>query len=164
MNDVIKTISRYLAIFSGFCFLFIAIFISFNTISRHLGGPYSGMSDLFASLTMALGGTWSLSYALVSDVHVKVDLFNSKYPKKVNNIFKFINFSLLSFLTIILFKESFSLALNSYELGALIPQSMVDLPLSLPQFISSFGFFILMIQSVLLTISSALNINSEESL
>lgn len=164
MNNLIKTISRYLATFSGFCFLLISVFITFNTISRHLGGPYSGMSDLFSSFAMALGGTWSLSYALVNDVHVKVDLFNSKYPKKVNRFFVFINFFLLSFLTVILFKESFSLALSSYEIGALIPQSMIDLPLSLPQFIASFGFFILMLQSILLTISAAMNINAKESL
>lgn len=82
MNEAIKKISRLLAIISGFGFLFIALFISLNTISRYLGGPYSGMSDLFSSMAMALGGTWSLSYALVNDTHVKVDLFNSKYPKK----------------------------------------------------------------------------------
>lgn len=164
MNDAIKRISRLLSIISGFTFLIIAIFISVNTISRYLGGPYSGLSDLLSSMAMALGGAWSLSYALVNDTHVKVDLFNLKYPKKINDLFKLINLSILSFLTIVLFKESFALALNSYELGALIPQSMVDLPLALPQFLASFGFFIFMVQSIFMTLSVALNMRSKGEL
>ncbi|MDN5844332.1 MAG: TRAP transporter small permease [Alcaligenaceae bacterium] len=158
LNRRFSAFTEKMGLFSGLLFLLLSFFMAFETTSRHFGGPYTGFSDQIASLVMALGGTWSLSHALALDSHVYIDVLSAQYPKKVNALCRVLALITVGFMAVVLAFQAFNLAWASYEIGALVPQSMIDFPLALPQALTGVGFSMFAIQAFLMMLVGLVNL------
>jgi len=150
--------------FSGLLFMLLAFFMAFETASRDLGGPYTGFSDQIASLLMALGGTWSLAHALSVDAHVRIDVLAPLYPKAFNHFLRLLAFVTIGFMACVLAWQAFNMAYASWELDALVPQSMIDFPLWIPQAVTGIGFAMLALQSLVMLLQAIVNGNAGKAL
>lgn len=145
--------------FSGLLFMLLAFFMAFETLSRNLGGPYTGFFDQIASLLMALGGTWALAHALGIDAHVRIDVLAPVYPKAINAFLRLLAFVTIGFFACVLAWQAFNMAYSSWEIGALVPQSMIDFPLWLPQAVTGIGFAMLALQALVMLLQAIVNGN-----
>lgn len=141
-------------VLSGCFFLLLSFFMVYETLSRHLGGSYTGFSDQVASFILALGGTWSMAHALSTDSHVRIDVATSLYPARSKAMLRILAFFLITVFAAILAWQAAMLAYESYRIGALVPQAMIDFPLAVPQAITSVGFVMLTLQGLLMGVGS----------
>src|SRR5690606_10234394 len=153
LNRQFSAFTDQMGWFSGLLFLLLSFFMAFETASRHFGGPYTGFADQIASLVMALGGTWSLAHALALDSHVYVDVLSGLYPRKINALCRILALITIGFMAVVLAFQAFNLACASYVIGALVPQSMIDFPLAVPQALTGVGFSMLAIQAFLMMVA-----------
>ena len=135
-----------MAVFSGCLFLLLAFFMTIDVSSRQLGGPFTGVADEIASFVLALGGTWSLAYALSSGSHVRIDVLTPVYPARMNRILKLWGFLMVVVFAAILAFKAWELVFASYAMNALVPQSMLEVPICIPQGFAAIGFSTLVLQ------------------
>lgn len=141
-----------LGMLSGAMFLLLAFMMACETTSRYFGGPFTGFMDQIASFVMALGGTWSLAHALNMKSHVRIDIVSNLFPKALNRYCQILAYFAMGLFATVLTWQTAALAYASYEIGALVPQSMIQLPLALPQALTVVGFSLLAIQAFLFCI------------
>jgi TRAP-type C4-dicarboxylate transport system permease small subunit len=115
--------------------------------------------DQVASLFMALGGTWSLAHSLNMRSHVRIDVVSNLFPRALNRYCQIFAFFAMGLFATVLAVQTAVLAYSSYEIGALVPQSMIHFPLALPQALTVVGFGLLAIQAFL---TSMLALSSDE--
>lgn len=145
-----SALTKGAGVLSGCLFLLLSFFMVYETLSRHFGGSYTGFSDQVASFVLALGGTWSMAHALSTESHVRIDVVTSLYPARTKAILHTLAFFLITVLAAVLAWQSAKLAYESYLIGALVPQAMIDFPLALPQALTSLGFGMLTFQGLLM--------------
>lgn len=150
LNTQLGRLTSGLGTLSGVLFLLLAFMMTFETVSRHFGGPFTGFMDQIASLVMALGGTWSLAHSLNMRSHVRIDVISNLFPRALNRLCQIVAYFAMCAFASILAVETAALAYDSYEIGALVPQSMIHFPLALPQALTVLGFGLLAIQALLL--------------
>jgi len=142
-------------VLSGCLFLLLSFFMVYETLSRQFGGSYTGFSDQVASFILALGGTWSMAHALSTESHVRIDVVTSLYPARTKAALHTLTFFLIASLAAVLAWEAAKLAYESYMIGALVPQAMIDFPLAMPQALTAVGFGMLTFQALLMGLLSA---------
>lgn len=137
-----------MAVVSGFLFLVLAIFMTIDVSSRQLGGPFSGIGDTIASFVLALGGTWSLAYALSTRVHVRIDVLTPLYSARANRLLHLWAVLMVAVFAAVLAFKMWELVFKSYSINALVPQSMLAVPLYIPQALPAIGFTTLVVQAM----------------
>lgn len=148
----IEQLAALLAWFSGCLFLLLAFYMTIDTVSRAMGGPFTGVSDQVAAFVLALGGSWSLAHGLSNGSHVRVDVLTPLYPPTLRRWLNVLAYASLTAFATILAWQAWDLAWASWKLGALIPQSTVALPLALPQGLTGIGFSMLAVLGLLITL------------
>jgi len=154
LNRRLGRLTSALGVLSGAMFLLLAFMMAAETASRHFGGPFTGFMDQIASLVMALGGTWSLAHALNMKSHVRIDVVSNLFPRALNRLCQILAFFAMGVFATVLACQTAALAYASYEIGALVPQSMIPFPLSVPQALTAVGFALLAVQAFLLCVSA----------
>jgi TRAP-type mannitol/chloroaromatic compound transport system permease small subunit len=144
---VVNRVTSRMAVFSGFLFLVLAIFMTVDVSSRQLGGPFTGIADTIASFVLALGGTWSLAFALSSGTHVRIDVLTPLYSARMNRILRLWGLLMVLVLAGVLAFKAWQLVAHSYLINALVPQSMLAIPLYIPQAFLAIGFTVLVVQA-----------------
>lgn len=150
---VVNRVSDSMAWLCGLLFLLLAVFMSIDVTSRFLGGPFSGIADHIASIVLALGGTWSMSRALSDGSHVRIDIFKQLYNVRVNGLFYLLAMGLMTLVASVLAYQAWAMTAVSWVRQAEIPQSMISLPLALPQMLTALGFTMLTLQAVAMFIA-----------
>lgn len=137
---------------SGLLFLLLAFYMTIDAVSRTLGGPFSGISDQVASLTLALGASWALGMGVNNGTHVRSDILLPLLPPPVRRLFGVFALIGLTALAWILTINFYIMTTESYEIGAMLPQSIVEMQLYLPQAVATFGFLVFALTSTIATL------------
>lgn len=163
--NLTNIISTTMAFISGMLFLVLAIYMTVDVTSRYLGGPFTGVADQFASFALALGGTWSLARALSDGSHVRIDVFMQFYGMAFKRFLYVWSMSMVVIFSAVLTWQAWIMVMKSIARGASVPQSMITVPLAVPQSLAAIGFTMLTIQAVVMLIAGvALWCAGEENL
>lgn len=135
----VERFSAHVATVSGALFLLLALFMTGEAVSRGLGGPLSGLGDQVASLVLSLAGSWSLAHGISTGSHVRIDVLMPLVPAPARRWLDAVSMAALTIFGAILAYNGWKLAMASHAMGALIPQSTLELPLALPQALTAAG-------------------------
>lgn len=152
--SVTNKVSTAMAWISGLLFLLLALYMTADVTSRSLGGPFTGVADQFASFTLALGGTWALARALSDGTHVRIDLFLPLYGRRLKGLFYIWSMLMAAVFAAVLTKQAWVLVGKSAARKALVPQSLIDLPLAIPQALSAIGYTMFTVQACVMTLAA----------
>lgn len=140
-------LTYWMALVSGAAVLLLAFFMAVDVTSRKLGGPFSGLTDTFSFFVIIAVGTLPLAYTLSRDSHVRIDVLKNFYSARMNRVSDFFAILGILFLSAVMAWQASTNALESYRLGSYIPQSIVTLPLYVPQAIMAIGYLFLTLQA-----------------
>jgi TRAP-type C4-dicarboxylate transport system permease small subunit len=166
LSSAITGLNALLAVISGGIFLLISCLITYDVIIRTLGFRTSGYTDVLISISMIIGATCTLGYALHAGAHVKVELLASLMGSTVKRLMAAFSLLALLLLSLVLTKEGWTLALDSWEMGAFMAQTVFPVKLAIPQFISAIGYSMFSLQIIITLLDLGLtskNINSSSS-
>lgn len=149
LRNFLARLAEGMAWVSGLLFLLLAFYMTGDALSRTLGGPFTGVADQVASLTLALGASWALAMGVNNGTHVRSDILLPLLPAPLKRLFGIFALIGLTALAWILTCNFYVMALESYEIGAMLPQSIVEMQLYIPQAISTFGFLVFALTSTL---------------
>ena len=150
-------LAKVMAWISGMLFLLLAFYMTGDALSRTLGGPFTGVSDQIASFCLSLGATWALAHGVVAGTHVRSDVLLPLLPRPVKRWFGVCALAGLTVFAWLLAYSSYLLTMESYEMGSTVPQSIIEMHLYIPQAISSFGFIIFAVTSLVATVIAIAN-------
>lgn len=149
-----RRVSTIMAWISGMLFLVLAFYMTIDVTSRAIGGPFTGVADQFASFALALGGTWALARALTDGTHVRIDVFLPAYGDQIRSVFYIWSMLMATILGVVLAWQAWVLVGKSVRRSALVPQSLIDLPLAVPQSLAAIGFTMFAIQAAVMTLAA----------
>ncbi|MFY0633805.1 MAG: TRAP transporter small permease [Vannielia sp.] len=145
-------VTTAMAWLSGLLFLIMALYMTADVTSRSLGGPFTGVADTFAAFTLALGGTWALARALSDGSHVRIDLFLPLYSTRIKGYLYTWSMLMAALFGAVLAWQAWVLVDKSAARDALVPQSLVDVPLAIPQAFAAVGYSMFTLQAVVMTL------------
>ena len=146
--QLFERLSVVMAYISGALLTLLSFFIAADVLGRGSGRFYSGATDEISGFVMAMAVTWALAYTLTIDKHVRVDLLLGVVAAPVRRMLDWIALLLLTAFAALLAINSWGLALESSDIGAL-SSSILQVPLVIPQGIMAIGFTTLAAQSFL---------------
>lgn len=144
----LERLAAHVATASGAMFLLLALFMTGEAISRSLGGPLTGLGDQVASLVLSLAGSWALAHGVATGSHVRIDVLMPLIPRAATRWLDALSMSALAAFACILAYNCWKVAWASHQLGALIPQSNLELPLALPQALTAGGLTLLALMAL----------------
>jgi TRAP-type mannitol/chloroaromatic compound transport system permease small subunit len=145
---LLERLSVVMAYISGALLTLLSLFIAADVLGRGSGKFYSGATDEISGFVMAMAVTWALAYTLTIDKHVRVDLVLGAVSAPVRRVLDWLALLLLTAFAALLAINSWGLAVESYDIGAL-SSSILQLPLVIPQGVMATGFTMLAAQSLL---------------
>lgn len=158
----LRRLSEGMAIASGLAFLLLAIFTTIDVTSRKLGGPFSGMTDTIAAFVMAFGATWSLAQALAGGAHVRIDVLQNLYGRGMTRLSAFLALLTTTGFSAVLCWRAWLVTLESWSIGAYVPQSLITLRLAWPQGITAIGYTALVLYGAAALVLALVAPKSEE--
>lgn len=152
LQKLLASLAEAMAWISGLLFLLLAFYMTGDAVSRTLGGPFTGVADQVASLTLALGASWALAMGVNTGTHVRSDILLPLLPPPLKRLFGIFALIGLTVLAWVLTCNFYIMTMESYEIGAMLPQSIVEMQLYIPQAISTFGFLVFALTATLATL------------
>jgi TRAP-type C4-dicarboxylate transport system permease small subunit len=139
----------------GWAYLFCAIFITFDVISRRFIGFSSQSTTEVSSYLLAFGISWGLTYALTTRGHIRVDVFVQRMPARFR---AYLHVAAVGFLTLLagLFaRRAWDLTFESWAFQA-HDASALSVPLILPQGLWAIGITVFAIACILMFLENVL--------
>lgn len=150
-----RQIPAYMNQAAGWLFLFMAIVISVNAVTRHFGWSKIPVVEL-SSYGLAVGLSWSYAYALISRGHIRVDAVVMKLPKRWRVAFHILALAVLGGVVGLLGVRGWDVVSQSWTRST-TDNSTWTIPLVVPQALWLFGILMLLI-SVSLMLLHALRL------
>jgi TRAP-type mannitol/chloroaromatic compound transport system permease small subunit len=133
---------------TGWCSFAIVVVMAYNVLLRYLFHTGSvAMQELEWHL-MAPICMLGLSYAILKDGHVQVDILFGRFPKRVQRVIQFLSTVLVVIVIGILLKLSIPYVLQSYSIGEQSPDPGGLTHRWIVKSMLPIGFALLLIQSV----------------
>jgi TRAP-type mannitol/chloroaromatic compound transport system permease small subunit len=133
---------------TGWCSLAIVLVMAFNVLLRYFFRTGSvAMQELEWHL-MAPICMLGLSYAILKDGHVQVDILYGRFPERVQRIIQFVSMVLVVVVTAILLKLSIPYVMQSYRIGEVSPDPGGLTHRWILKSMLPIGFGLLLIQSI----------------
>lgn len=151
LHNYLAHLAKGMAWISGLLFLLLAFYMTGDALSRYLGGPFTGVSDTIASFCLSLGATWALAQGVVAGTHVRSDVLLPLLPEAVKRWFGVLALAGLTVFAWILAYSSYLLTMESYDMGSTVPQSIIEMQLYIPQALSTLGFIVFAVTSLVAT-------------
>ena len=146
--NVLDTIIDRIGRVTGWCSLAIVLVMAYNVLLRYFFRTGSvAMQELEWHL-MAPICMLGLSYAILKDGHVQVDILYSRFPKSVQRIIQFVSMVLLVLVVGLLFKLSIPYVMQSYNIGEQSPDPGGLTHRWILKSMLPIGFALLLIQSI----------------
>jgi TRAP-type C4-dicarboxylate transport system permease small subunit len=139
---LLARLALWMAWVSGLLFLLLAFYMTADGLSRTLGGPFTGVSDQIAAMVLALGATWALALGVNAGTHVRSDVVLPLLPRAARRVFDIFALFGLASLGWLLAYAFYVMTMESYDIGAMLPQSIIEMQLYIPQAVSTFGMLI----------------------
>lgn len=144
LDAVIDRIGRV----TGWCSLAIVLVMAFNVLLRYFFRTGSvAMQELEWHL-MAPICMLGLSYAILKDGHVQVDILYGRFPERIQRIIQFVSMVLVVLVTGLLMKLSIPYVMQSYNIGEISPDPGGLTHRWILKAMLPIGFSLLLIQSI----------------
>mgnify|MGYP001767444064 CR=1 FL=1 len=148
LRSAVTGLNTALATLSGGIFLILSAVMVYDIVARAVGWRATGYTDVFSSLAMVLGATWTLGYALHVDAHVKVELLTTIMGSQLKRAAAAVALVSLFTFSLVLTTEAWNLAIDSWQVGAYMPQTIFPVKLAVPQFAAAFGYSLFTLQII----------------
>lgn len=155
-RTLLARLAEWMAWVSGLLFLLLAFYMTGDALSRTLGGPFTGVSDQIAAMVLALGATWALALGVDAGTHVRSDVLLPLLPPRLKHVFGVLALSGLALLGWLLVYAFYVMTMESWEIGATLPQSIIDMQLYIPQAVSTFGMLIFALTATIALLAAIL--------
>ena len=133
---------------TGWCSLAIVLVMAFNVLLRYFFHTGSVASQELEWHLMAPICLLGLSYAILKDGHVQVDILFGRFPPRLQRIIEFISTVLVVIVIAILFKLCIPYVMQSYNIGEKSPDPGGLTHRWVVKAMLPLGFALLLIQSV----------------
>jgi TRAP-type mannitol/chloroaromatic compound transport system permease small subunit len=144
LDVVIDRIGRV----TGWCSFAIVLVMAFNVLLRYFFHTGSVASQELEWHLMAPICMLGLSYAILKDGHVQVDILYGRFPDRVQRIIQFISTVLVVIVIAILLKLSIPYVVQSYNIGEQSPDPGGLTHRWILKSMLPIGFGLLLIQSI----------------
>jgi TRAP-type mannitol/chloroaromatic compound transport system permease small subunit len=144
LDVVIDRIGRI----TGWCSFAIVLVMAFNVLLRYFFRTGSVASQELEWHLMAPICMLGLSYAILKDGHVQVDILYGRFPERVQRLIQFISTVLVVIVIAILLKLSIPYVMQSYNIGEKSPDPGGLTHRWIVKAMLPIGFALLLIQSV----------------
>jgi TRAP-type C4-dicarboxylate transport system permease small subunit len=144
MFRLLENVSNRAMAIGGWCYLAITLLICFDILARRLLGLSSEATTEVTGYLMAIGMSWGMAGTLFERSHVRIDVLVQKLNLKVRVWLHLASLLALLVATGFFAWGAFSLAKDSWELGASDLSSM-HMPLALPQGLWAAGLMLFVI-------------------
>jgi TRAP-type mannitol/chloroaromatic compound transport system permease small subunit len=119
--DALDTVIDRIGRVTGWCSFAIVVVMAYNVLLRYFFHTGSvAMQELEWHL-MAPICMLGLSYAILKDGHVQVDILFGRFPERLQNVIRFVSTVLVVLVIAILLKLSVPYVLQSYNIGEKSP-------------------------------------------
>lgn len=146
VTEGVDTISRNLAILSGWTLLGLSLYIGVDVAGRKLFNLSLQGSDEIGGYLMAIICTFGFSYAASMRAHIRLNLILPKLSPKLQCPANLLAYFMLAVFSYMLLWRGVSLFHESYQLGAVAPTPL-QTPLWIPQLLWSAGLVWFALQS-----------------
>ena len=144
LDVVIDRIGRI----TGWCSFAIVVVMAFNVLLRYFFHTGSVASQELEWHLMAPICMLGLSYAILKDGHVQVDILFGRFPERLQNVIRFISTVLVVVVIAILLKLSVPYVLQSYNIGEQSPDPGGLTHRWIVKSMLPIGFALLLVQSI----------------
>lgn len=138
---------------AGASMVICAIIISVEIVLRKVFNASIGGADELAGYTLAVCTSWSLSFALLHRVNIRIDALYHILPKMVCAVLDICSLMAMGVVVTILTHFSFGVVMESFERNSLA-NTPLQTPLVIPQALWALGFVLFIVTVVLLTVRS----------
>jgi TRAP-type mannitol/chloroaromatic compound transport system permease small subunit len=146
--DALDTLIDRIGRVTGWCSLAIVLVMAYNVLLRYFFRTGSvAMQELEWHL-MAPICMLGLSYAILKDGHVQVDILYGRFPQRVQHIIRFVSMVLVVAVVGLLLKLSIPYVMQSYNIGEKSPDPGGLTHRWILKSMLPIGFLLLLIQSV----------------
>jgi len=146
--DVLDTVTDRIGRVTGWCSLAIVLVMAYNVLLRYFFRTGSvAMQELEWHL-MAPICMLGLSYAILKDGHVQVDILYGRFPEWLQRIIQFVSMVLVVLVVAILLKLSIPYVMQSYNIGEKSPDPGGLTHRWVVKSMLPIGFGLLLIQSI----------------
>jgi TRAP-type mannitol/chloroaromatic compound transport system permease small subunit len=119
--DVLDTVIDRIGRVTGWCSLAIVLVMAFNVLLRYFFRTGSVAAQELEWHLMAPICMLGLSYAILKDGHVQVDILFGRFPPRLQRIIEFVSTVLVVIVIAILLKLSIPYVMQSYNIGEKSP-------------------------------------------
>lgn len=155
LADSLDTLIDRIGRITGWCAFALVVVMAFNVLLRYLFRTGSvAMQELEWHL-MAPICLLGLSYALLHDGHVKVDILYGRFPERVRRIIDLVSMVLICIVTAILIYLSLPYVEQSFRIGEKSPDPGGLTHRWILKAMLPAGFALLLIQSLAMTLRAA---------
>jgi TRAP-type C4-dicarboxylate transport system permease small subunit len=154
LSRAIDSLSELLAYLSGAAFLILSFYITWDSVARYVGLPFTGISDEISSYVLAIAGTWGMAYALNVGAHVRIDLLIAHVGPVLRHSLDLLAGGLTMCFAALLAYYAWGQAAEALELGTR-SITVLQAPLAIPQGLVAIGYTLLAIQGASLLLRGA---------
>ncbi len=133
---------------TGWCSLAIVLVMAYNVLLRYFFRTGSVATQELEWHLMAPICMLGLSYAILKDGHVQVDIFYGRFPVRLQRVIQFISTVLVVIVIAILLKLSIPYVMQSYNIGEKSPDPGGLTHRWILKAMLPLGFALLLIQSI----------------
>lgn len=144
LDNVIDRIGRV----TGWCSLAIVLVMAYNVLLRYFFRTGSVATQELEWHLMAPICMLGLSYAILKDGHVQVDILYGRFPERLQRIIQFVSMVLVVLVVAILLKLSIPYVMQSYNIGEKSPDPGGLTHRWVVKSMLPIGFGLLLIQSI----------------
>jgi TRAP-type C4-dicarboxylate transport system permease small subunit len=145
LSRAIDYLSDLLAYYSGAAFLLLSLYITYDSIARYVGLPFTGITDEISSYVLAVAGTWGMAYGLKVGAHVRIDLVIAHVGPWLRRVLDLWAGAVTMCFAAVLAYYAWGAAAEALELGTR-SITVLRAPLAIPQALVAIGFTLLAIQ------------------
>jgi TRAP-type mannitol/chloroaromatic compound transport system permease small subunit len=145
LSHIIDDLADMMAYWSGAAFLLLSLYITYDSLARFFGFPFSGITDEISSYVLAVAGTWGMAYGLKVGAHVRIDLVIAHVGPWLRRALDLWAGAVTMCFAAILSYYTWGAAYEAFELGTK-SITILQAPLAIPQALVAVGFTLLTIQ------------------
>ena len=153
MYRALSWLSGRTLVVAGWCYLAIAVLITFDIIARRLLGFSTEATTELTGYLMAIGMSWGLAGTLIDRGHVRIDVLVQRMPLGARVWLHIASLVAMVVTTGFFLYGAWSLARDSYEFAS-TDLSSLKVPMAIPQGLWAAGFALMLLTVVALTLRS----------
>lgn len=156
-QSLIDTGAKYAARLGGAAILASAVLVSLEVLFRNLGVGIRLHSFELTNYAFAVAVAFAFAYAVTQRAHIRIDVLYQLMPVSVKAILDTLALLLLAILSTGMAYYAWKVVAHSARLGAR-PNTILDIPLALPQGLWALGLTWFALVTVALTLRAAVHL------